>query len=107
MTQLPKTFAALADETRFAIVERLMQSGAQSAGDLSDIAPISAPAFSRHLKVLREAGLVTQTIDKQRRIYAIQPEAMQAISDWVISRREFWEGSLDRLEKALTQRGHT
>ncbi|KAJ57400.1 ArsR family transcriptional regulator [Actibacterium mucosum KCTC 23349] len=105
MTNLPRTFAALADETRFAIVERLLQQGAQSAGDLADIAPISPPAFSRHLKVLREAGLVTQTIDKQRRIYAVQPETMQAISDWIISRRAFWEGSMDRLEKALLNRG--
>lgn len=106
MTHLPRTFAALADETRFAIVERLMQHGAQSAGDLADIAPISAPAFSRHLKVLREAGIVRQTIDRQRRIYSVQPEAMQAISEWVISRRAFWDGSLNRLEKALVEKGN-
>ena len=107
MTHLPKTFAALADDTRFAIVERLLENGALSAGELTDIAPISAPAFSRHLKVLREAGIVTQTIDKQRRIYAVNPETMQAISNWVISRREFWEGSLNRLEKALLHRGES
>ena len=101
MTNLPKTFAALSDETRFAIVERLLNDGAQSAGDLTDVAPISAPAVSRHLKVLREAGVIDQRIDGQRRIYSVRPEVMQAISGWVIGHREFWEGSLDRLEKAL------
>lgn len=101
MTDLPNTFAALSDATRFAIVERLLNEGAQSAGALSDIAPISAPAMSRHLKVLREAGVVEQRVDGQRRIYAVRPDVMQAISTWVISHREFWEGSLTRLEKAL------
>lgn len=104
MTNLPKTFAALSDETRFAIVERLLSDGAQSAGDLSDIAPISAPAVSRHLKVLREAGVIDQQIDGQRRIYSVRPDVMQAISGWVISHRDFWEGSLDRLEKVLKQK---
>jgi len=101
MINLPETFAALADPTRFAIVERLMETGPQAAGDLADVAPISAPAISRHLRVLRQAGLVKQTIDAQRRIYAVQPEAMQAISTWTISHRAFWEGSLNRLENAL------
>ncbi|KCV82625.1 HTH-type transcriptional regulator, ArsR family protein [Actibacterium atlanticum] len=98
MTDLTTTFAALSDATRFAIVERLMRDGAQAAGDLSDVAPISAPALSRHLKVLREAGIVTQTVDRQRRIYALRPESMMAIDDWITNRRKFWEASLDRLD---------
>ena len=82
MTSLVTTFAALGDATRFAIVERLMTDGALSAGELQSVADISAPAISRHLKVLREAGIITQKIDKQRRIYAISPEAVQEISAW-------------------------
>ena len=98
MTDLTTTFAALSDSTRLAIVERLMRDGAQAAGDLADIAPISAPALSRHLKVLRQAGIVTQTVDRQRRIYAVQPAALMAIDDWITDRRTFWQQSLDRLD---------
>jgi DNA-binding transcriptional ArsR family regulator len=67
MSNLTKTFAALGDDTRFAIVERLLKEGELSAGELQQNSPISAPAVSRHLKVLRSAGLVNQRIDKQRR----------------------------------------
>ena len=66
MTPLPNIFAALADPTRFAIVERLLAEGEQSAGELADIADITAPAISRHLRVLREAGLVTQRITEDQ-----------------------------------------
>ncbi len=104
MPQLPAIFAALSDATRFAIVERLLDRGEQSAGDLADVAEISAPAISRHLKVLREAGIVTQRIHGPRRIYAVAPEPLRAISAWVIGHREFWQGSLDRLETALGNR---
>lgn len=103
MTNLVSTFAALGDPTRFAIVERLMNSGELSAGDLQGVARISAPAISRHLKVLREAGLVTQRIDKQRRIYAVEPNSVKAITDWTMSHEEFWNGSLDRLATALNK----
>ena len=103
MTHLTTTFAALGDPTRFAIVERLMTKGALSAGELQDIADISAPAISRHLKVLREAGLITQTVDKQRRIYAVEPRAVQTISQWTLTHEAFWRTSLDRLATALKQ----
>ena len=104
MTNLISTFAALGDATRFAIVERLMNSGELSAGDLQGVARISAPAISRHLKVLREAGIVTQRIDKQRRIYAVEPGAVRAITDWTMSHEKFWNNSLDRLSKALNDK---
>lgn len=101
MSSLPRTFSALADETRFSIVERLMDQGELPAGALAEASDLSAPAISRHLKVLREAGIVVQRIQGKQRIYAVRPEAMQAIADWTISRRDFWEGSLNRLEHAL------
>ena len=103
MTKLVTTFAALGDPTRFAIVERLMTEGALSAGDLQDVADISAPAISRHLKVLRQAGLISQTVDKQRRIYAVMPEAVQSISAWTSSHEAFWNTGLDRLAAALKE----
>jgi DNA-binding transcriptional ArsR family regulator len=94
-------FAALGDPTRLAIVTRLMSDGPQSAGALQDVADISAPAISRHLKVLRQAGVIRQQIDAQRRIYSVEPDALQAIGNWTMTKREFWEGSLDRLAALL------
>lgn len=101
--QLHQTFSALGDATRFAIVERLLNQGELSAGDLQDAADISAPAISRHLKVLRNAGVIDQRVDRQRRMYSVRPAAVQAIHGWVIDHRKFWENSLDRLEQALMQ----
>ncbi len=105
MPDLATTFAALGDPTRLAIVERLMTRGPQPVGALLDVADISAPAISRHLKVLRRAGLVRQTVDKQRRIYAAEPGAMGKISDWTLGHEAFWNGSLDRLAAALREDG--
>ena len=105
MKNLTSTFAALGDATRFAIVERLLREGELPAGDLLDVGGISPPAISRHLKVLRTAGIVEQRIDKQKRIYSVRPEAVQAISAWTMTYREFWQPSLDRLEAALLQEG--
>lgn len=103
MHSLPDTFAALGDNTRFAIVERLLSDGELPAGDLQSVGTLSPPAISRHLKVLREAGLVRQRVDKQRRLYSVRPEAVRAISEWSMSYRDFWAGSLDRLEAALAK----
>ena len=100
---LSATFAALGDPTRFAIVERLLQDGELSAGALLDAAPISPPAISRHLKVLRNAGVVHQRIDAQRRLYSVRPEAVQTICSWTESHRDFWQASLDRLDALLTK----
>jgi len=98
---IPQTFAALGDPTRFAIVERLLDQGELPAGALLDVAPISAPAISRHLKVLRQSGLVQQRIDAQRRLYSVDPEILAGVAAWIDYHRKFWEQSLDRLERAL------
>ena len=92
MDSLIKVFASLGDRTRFAIVVRLMTQGALPAGDLQDVADISAPAISRHLKVLREAGVITQTIDPQRRIYAVDPSVIDLIHTWTLAHQKFWQG---------------
>ncbi len=103
MPDLVTRFAALGDPIRFALVERLLTEGAQSAGALQDVADVSAPAISRHLKVLREAGLVTQRVDAQRRIYSVSTAAMQEIGSWTMSRKKFWGASIERLAAALDQ----
>jgi DNA-binding transcriptional ArsR family regulator len=64
-------------------------------------AAISAPAISRHLKVLREAGLVEQRAQGTHRFYAVRPEALRAIVDWTMDHRAFWSTSLDRLDTLL------
>ena len=102
MPQLPTTFAALGNATRLTIVERLLAEGELSAGALQT-GGVTAPAMSRHFKVLREAGIVVQRVDAQRRLYSVEPEAVQAIGEWVLNFREFWAGSLDRLDAALRE----
>lgn len=103
MTQLTQTFAALSDETRLAIVERLMAEGELPAGDLVAGAGISGPAISRHLKVLRAAGIVEQRAEGTHRFYSARPGALKAIAAWTMDHRAFWQASLDRLETFLTE----
>ncbi|NKB54847.1 MAG: metalloregulator ArsR/SmtB family transcription factor [Alphaproteobacteria bacterium] len=93
---LSPAFGALADPTRRAILERLW-NGEISVGDLAAPFAISAPAVSRHLKVLEEAGLIARRIDKQRRMIRIDPARLHEVSDWVNNYRKFWEGQLDSL----------
>lgn len=102
MTYLTRTFSALSDATRLAVVEQLLQRGEQPAGALTGLADISGPAMSRHLRVLREAGVIQQRVEGTKRLYSVRPEALRAISDWTIRHRQFWETSLDRLHDMLT-----
>ena len=101
MATVLKAFAALSDETRMSIVEQLMHDGERTAGDLIDGRGMSGAAISRHLKVLREAGLVHQRIQGTRRIYSVRPEGLRMIADWTLSKRAFWEASLDRLDAII------
>ncbi|MFS4581548.1 ArsR/SmtB family transcription factor [Phaeobacter sp. C3_T13_0] len=103
MTPLLKSFSALSDEIRMTIVEQLMEHGELPAGDLVRGSGVTAPAVSRHLKVLREAGLVAQRADGTRRLYSARPEGLKLIADWTQSRQSFWESSLDRLKVALRE----
>ncbi len=102
---LTKAFSALGDPTRLAILEHLLVEGEAPAGTLQGLTDVSAPAVSRHLKVLREAGLVTRRIDGAQRIYAARPDTVRAIGHWTMSYRAFWAGSLDRLGAALEEDG--
>ncbi|MEL6646845.1 MAG: metalloregulator ArsR/SmtB family transcription factor [Pseudomonadota bacterium] len=101
MTTLIQKFTALSDATRLSVVERLMSEGELPAGAIVAQADMSAPAMSRHLKVLREAGLVHQRIEGTKRLYSVRPEAMRAIADWTMDHKKFWDASLDRLEAHL------
>jgi DNA-binding transcriptional ArsR family regulator len=93
-------FAALADPTRMQIVE-MLAAGERTAGDIAAQFAMSGPAISQHLKVLREAGLITVRAEAQRRIYALDPRGFGALDDWLQHIRRFWGGRLDELERQL------
>lgn len=102
--QLSRTFAALADPTRRAILARLTQ-GEATVGELAAPFDISLPAVSRHLKVLERAGLITRGRAAQSRPRRLQPEALEAAGHWLRGQRQAWERGLDRLDDLLrTQR---
>lgn len=93
-------FHALADPTRRRIVEALA-AGETGFGELADTFEISRPAVSQHLKVLKEAGIVTARADAQRRIYRLEPTALEQIDAWLGRVRSYWNPRLDALERAL------
>lgn len=101
MSTIVRTFSALSDPTRLLLVECLLTRGELAAGTLAAEAEVSAPAVSRHLKVLREAGLIAQRIDGTHRYYTARPEALRAIHGWTMDHHTFWAGSLDRLDTLL------
>jgi DNA-binding transcriptional ArsR family regulator len=97
---LSATFAALADPTRRAILARLA-TGEATVTELAAPFDMSLPGVSKHLKVLREAGLVTQGRDAQWRPVRLEPSGLQEISAWVEQYRRLWEARFDRLDEYL------
>jgi DNA-binding transcriptional ArsR family regulator len=93
-------FVALADPTRRRIVEMLGENPL-GAGEITARFSISAPAISQHLKVLKEAGLVSVEVRGQRRIYRLDPAGLDAFDAWVRKVRGFWGARLDGLEQEL------
>ena len=98
--KLSLTFTALADPTRRAILARL-SLGETSVKELAKPFDISAPAITKHLKVLENAGLISRGREAQWRPCRIETEPLKEISDWVSEYREFWEASFDRLDAYL------
>jgi DNA-binding transcriptional ArsR family regulator len=96
------SFAALADPTRRRIIE-MLAGGERTAGEIVAGFSMSAPAISQHLKVLREAGLITARVEGQKRIQEINPHALQEIEEWARRTRKFWEERLDTLERVLRE----
>jgi len=97
-------FTALADPTRRGIVELLSQ-GEKDAGTIAGHFPISKPAISRHLAVLRDGRIVSVRRDAQRRIYSLRPEGLYDIDRWLSRYRGFWADRLDDLERVLKEEG--
>src|SRR5213594_1624601 len=99
---LDRTFAALADPTRRAILTRLA-TGQASVTELAEPFEMSLPAVSKHLKVLERAGLISRGREAQWRPCRLQAGPLKDIADWVEQYRRFWEQSFDRLDDYLKE----
>ena len=96
-------FEVLAEPARRAVLDALA-AGPQPAGVLVEaLAPLSQPAVSRHLRVMREAGVLTVRPDGQRRVYSIDPQALYAVDRWLQRYHHLWSNALDRLDTHLRQ----
>jgi len=93
---------ALADESRRTMVDTLA-SGPATAGELAALLPIARPGVSRHLRVLREAGLVEVRQQAQRRIYSLRPQPLAEIDDWLGRYRALWQQQLDALHTEIAR----
>src|SRR5215467_7108161 len=87
---------ALADQSRRTMLEALAGNPA-TAGDLAALLPVARPGGSRHLRVLREAGIVQVRQEAQRRVYSLRPEPLAEVDEWLRRYRAFWEQRLDAL----------
>lgn len=100
--ELSATFAALADPTRRAILARLAQ-GEATVLELAEPFHLSLPGVSKHLKVLRDAGLITQGRRAQWRPCRLEVEPLKDVADWVETYRHIWEQRFDRLDEYLRE----
>src|SRR5690606_10520976 len=96
------TFAVLAEPTRRQILD-LLREQERPVGALVDELGISQPLVSKHLRVLREAGLVDARPDAQRRVYRVRVEPLVEVDEWLAPYRRMWSSSLDRLERHLEE----
>jgi DNA-binding transcriptional ArsR family regulator len=96
----------LAEPRRVAILE-LLRDGERPVSELVELLDLSQPAVSKHLRVLRDAGLVEARVDAQRRLYRIRPEPLAELDEWLAPYRRLWTTHLDRLEEHLRQRRTT
>lgn len=100
--RLDATFFALADATRRAILARLAE-GEASVSELAEPFQMSQPAVSKHLKVLERAGLVSVRTDGARRPRRLEPEPLEAATEWIERYRQVWEANFQRLEALLEE----
>jgi DNA-binding transcriptional ArsR family regulator len=96
---VPSVMEVIAEPTRREILDLLRVE--RPVGELVDSLSMSQPAVSKHLKVLREAGLVDVRVDAQRRFYRVRPEPLREIDEWLAPYRAMWNSALDKLERHL------
>src|ERR1700758_905003 len=97
-------FQALADPTRRAVLD-LLRRGSQPAGQIASAFPVSRPAISKHLRLLRRAHLVREHREGRNRVYQLNPEPLRAVDSWIEQYRVFWTHSLNNL-KAFVEAEH-
>jgi DNA-binding transcriptional ArsR family regulator len=100
MRTVESAFAIIAEPNRRAILS-LLVSSEQSVGEIERQLGMPQPTVSKHLRVLREAGLVEATVDEQRRLYRLTPGPLQEIDAWLAQFRRFWSAHVDALERHL------
>jgi DNA-binding transcriptional ArsR family regulator len=93
-------FTTLAEPTRRRILD-LLREGERPVGELVGALGLSQPAVSKHLRVLRDAGVVAARVDAQRRVYRIEPAPLRALDAWLAPYRVLWGEGLDALERHL------
>jgi DNA-binding transcriptional ArsR family regulator len=98
------TFQALADPTRRAVLD-MLRRGSQPAGQIASSFPVSRPAISKHLRLLRRAHLVREHREGRHRVYQLNPEPLRAVDSWIGQYRQFWVESLNNL-KAFVESEH-
>jgi DNA-binding transcriptional ArsR family regulator len=93
-------FTLVADPHRRAILD-LLRERERPVGEIVDALALAQPAVSKHLRVLRDAGVVTVRVDAQRRVYRLDARPLRALDDWLTPYRDLWTASLDALEREL------
>jgi DNA-binding transcriptional ArsR family regulator len=91
------TFQALSDPTRRAVLD-LLRRGSQPAGEIAEAFPVSRPAISKHLRLLRRAHLVREHREGRNRVYELNPEPLRAVDSWIEQYRVFWVANLNSLK---------
>jgi DNA-binding transcriptional ArsR family regulator len=99
-------FGIVADPNRRAILG-LLASSQRSVGEIERHLGIPQPAVSKHLRVLRDAGLVQSTVDAQRRLYRLNPEPLAEMDAWLAQFRRLWSARIDALERYLDRKSHS
>jgi DNA-binding transcriptional ArsR family regulator len=100
-------FSAVADPRRRAMLDLLVKRG-RSVGELVSAFPdISQPAVSKHLRILKDAGLVDMRVQAQQRIYTLQPKGLAELDTWIAKYKVFWSDRLDSLEQHLSEKKGT
>jgi DNA-binding transcriptional ArsR family regulator len=97
---MESVFDIIAEPNRRAILS-LLVSSEQSVGEIERRLRMPQPTVSKHLRVLREAGLVEATVDAQRRLYRLKPAALEEVDAWLAPFRRFWSAHVDALERHL------
>jgi DNA-binding transcriptional ArsR family regulator len=100
----PATIEVIAEPSRRQILDRLLR-GEQPVNALVEQLGMAQPAVSKHLRILRDAGLVRARPDGQRRVYSLCPEPLMELDAWLEPYRSMWRSSLDKLEQHLTRPG--